>query len=101
MNAPSSCFCSGVNESARAGRAEDIAPPARATARPRAAISLMPDSKLRTRAESVVWFDSALIGARLRPCVSSPRSLPDFRDRVFPRQRTEPGHLGVELQFDR
>src|SRR5208337_3787759 len=96
MNAPSSCFCAGVKSSARVGGANEAAAAASAAARLRAAVSFMQISQLRRRAMArsppVAVQETANCGVFL---------LTDFRDRVFPRQRTEPGHLGVELQFDR
>src|SRR5208337_184032 len=100
MKAPSSCFCAGVNSSARAGAA-DVTAPARVAARPRAAISFMPNSKLRKRAGARHDIRlPALKGDDWHFFVSARRLLADFRERVFPSQRAEPGHLGVELQLD-
>ena len=44
MNVPSSCFWAAVNASARAG-ADDRAATASAQAKPKAAVSFMPNSK--------------------------------------------------------
>src|SRR5271165_3441162 len=103
MKAPNSCFCAGVNSSALAGAARQAAP-ASAAARPRAVISFIRFSRLRRSS-----FTGSRAFHRRRPIGATIATLlwlwslflADFRDRVFPRDRAEPGHLGVELQFDR
>src|SRR3984885_6618879 len=102
MNAPISFFCAGVNSSALAG-APVQATPRKAAARPNAVVSFIRLSRLRPRLRADRPYSQA---ASLRATIATllwpwTLFLADFRDRVFPRDGAEPGHLGVELKLDR